>query len=233
MSTLVPENKRAAIRDLGAILRIVGASQDEAQKEATRLATDEGLADIPPFDHPDIIAGQGTIGIELLEDFPDLDTIIVPLSGGGLIAGVACAIKAASPSIRVIGVSMGRGAAMQASLLAGRPVDVREEETLADSLGGGIGVDNRYTFALVRDLVDDVVTVTEPRIANAMRRLFIEEGWVAEGAGAIGVALLDDEYRSRLGRRIAIVVSGRNVDMALFRRVVNEPAGASPERSDG
>ena len=231
MSELVPENKRAAIRDLGAIVRIVGDSQDDAQAEAARLADDEGLAEIPPFDHPDVIAGQGTIGIEVLEDFPDLDTVVVPLSGGGLIAGIACAIKSAS--IRVVGVSMERGAAMHMSLAAGRPVDVTEEPTLADSLGGGIGLYNRYTFAMVRELVDDTITVTEAQIAAAMRRLFLEEGWVAEGAGAIGVALLDERYRERLGRRIAIVVSGRNVDMGLFRRVIDGQDGPGETLAHG
>jgi threonine dehydratase len=233
----VPENKRAAIRDLGAIVRIVGDSQDEAQAEAEaeaeRLAGDEGLAEIPPFDHPDVIAGQGTIGIEILEDFPDIDTVVVPLSGGGLIAGIACAVKSASPSIRVIGISMERGAAMLASLAAGRPVEVKEEPTLADSLGGGIGADNRFTFAMVRELVDETITVTEAQIAAAMRRLFLAEGWVAEGAGAIGVALLDERYRERLGRRITIVVSGRNVDMALFRRVIDGQDGPSEARAHG
>jgi threonine dehydratase len=233
MSGLVPENKRAGIRDLGAIVRIAGDSQDDAQAEAARLANEEGLAEIPPFDHADVIAGQGTIGIELLEDFPDLDTVVVPLSGGGLIAGIACAIKSASPSIRVVGVSMERGAAMHMSLAAGRPVDVTEEPTLADSLGGGIGLDNRFTFAMVRELVDDTITVTEAQIAAAMRRLFLEEGWVAEGAGAIGVALLDERYRERLGQRIAIVVSGRNVDMGLFRRVIDGQDGPGEARAHG
>lgn len=219
MSALVPENKRAAIRDLGAEIRLVGESQDDAQAEATRLAA-EGLAEIPPFDHPDVIAGQGTIGLEIVEDFPDVDTVVVPLSGGGLIAGIALAVKGAVAPIRVIGVSMERGAAMAASLAAGRPVDVVEEPTLADSLGGGIGRDNRHTFRMVRDLVDEVVTVSEADIAAAMRRLFRDEGLVAEGAGAIGVALLGEAHRERLGRRVAIMVSGRNVDMDLFGRVV-------------
>jgi len=221
MSRLVPENKLAAIRDLGADVRIVGDSQDDAQVEVARLVAEDGLSEIPPFDHADVIAGQGTIGIELLEDFPALDTVVVPLSGGGLIAGVACAVKSAAPAVRVIGVSMRRGAAMHASLAAGRPVEVREEPTLADSLGGGIGLDNRLTFAMVRDLVDQVVLLTEAEIAAAMRRLFVEEGWVAEGGGATGIALLQEPHRALLGRHVAIVVSGRGIDMALFRRVID------------
>ncbi len=220
LSRLVPDNKVAAIRALGAELRIVGGSQDDAQREVDRLVAEGGKTEIPPFDHPDVIAGQGTIGLELLEDFADLDTVVVPLSGGGLIAGIACAIKAASPAVRVIGVSQERGAAMQASLVAGRPVEVSEEPTLADSLGGGIGLENCCTFEMVRALVDEVVLVSEAEIAAAMRALFLEEGWVAEGAGAIGAALLNEPHLARLGERVAIVVSGRNIDMARFMAIV-------------
>jgi threonine dehydratase len=226
MSSLVPENKLAAIRALGATIRIVGKSQDEAQREVDRLVADEGMTDIPPFDHPDVIAGQGTIGGELVKDFPDLDTVVVPLSGGGLIAGIACAVKAALPAARVVGVSMQRGAAMKASLDAGHPMDVTEEETLADSLGGGIGLDNRWTFAMVRDLVDEVVLVSEEEIAAAMGALFFEEGWVAEGGGAVGVALLEAPHRDLLGRRVAIVVSGKNIDMHRFHEIVAQAEAA-------
>lgn len=221
MSRLVPANKLAAIRALGADIRIVGDSQDDAQLEVDRLVAEDRLTEIPPFDHPDVVAGQGTIGLELLEDFPELDTVVVPLSGGGLIAGIARAVKSAAPGIRVIGVSMARGAAMQASLAAGRPVEVAEAASLADSLGGGIGLGNRLTFAMVRELVDEVVLLQEAEIAAAMRRLFLEEGWVAEGGGAVGVALLQPRHRALLGRRVAVVVSGRNVDMGLFRRVID------------
>lgn len=225
MSRLVPANKLAAIRGLGAEIRIVGDSQDDAQAEVERLVAEAGLTEIPPFDHPEVIAGQGTIGLELLEDFPDLDTVVVPLSGGGLVAGIARAVKSATRGIRVIGVSMARGAAMQASLAAGRPVEVAEAASLADSLGGGIGLGNRLTFAMTRELVDEVVLLQETEIAAAMRRLFLEEGWVAEGGGAVGVALLQARHRALLGRRVAIVVSGRNVDMGLFRRVIDGAEG--------
>ncbi|HQU86983.1 MAG TPA: pyridoxal-phosphate dependent enzyme, partial [Denitromonas sp.] len=109
MSTLVPSNKVEAIRALGAEVHIVGSSQDEAEVEVARLIRDEGLTYLPPFDHADIIAGQGTVGLELLDDLPTLDTVLVPLSGGGLLAGVALALKSASPQIRVIGVTMARG----------------------------------------------------------------------------------------------------------------------------
>jgi threonine dehydratase len=221
LSHLVPAIKLAAIQALGAEVRVIGQSQDDAQAEVERLVAEEGRVELPPFDHPDIIAGQGTIGLELLEDCPDLDTVVVPLSGGGLMAGIALAIKSASPSIRVVGVCMERGAAMHRSLLAGRPVEVAEEPTLADSLGGGIGLGNRHTFAMVRDLVDEVVLLSEAQIAGAMRALFLQEGWVAEGGGAVGIAPLLEPGLAVLGRRVAVVISGRNVDMGLFRRVVD------------
>jgi len=220
LSELVPENKREAIRAAGGELHVTGRSQDEAQRQVARLVAEEGMAEIPPFDHPDVIAGQGTIGLEMLEDWPEVDTVIVPLSGGGLIGGIGLAIKSASPDIRVIGVSMERGAAMQASLAAGHPVEVGEEASLADSLGGGIGLNNQYTFSLARKFVDEVVLLPEAAIARAMRYLYLAEGLVTEGAAAGGAAVILDGLAQQLGKHIAVVISGRNVDMGLFQRVV-------------
>jgi threonine dehydratase len=230
MSSLVPANKVAAVKRLGATVSITGKSQDDAQGEVDRLVSDRGLVEIPPFDNADIIAGQGTIGLEILDDAPETDTILVPLSGGGLIAGIAAAIKAKAPDVRIVGLSMDRGAAMAASLKAGHPVNVTEEPTLADSLGGGIGLHNRHTFEMVRDLVDDVVLLTETQIAAAMRALFLRAGWVAEGAGAVGVAALIEPGLVELGRDVAVVISGRNIDMDLFRAVID---GRLPRASHG
>lgn len=221
MSKLVPENKVAAIKAVGGNIQIAGNSQDEAQQEVNRLIAEQGMTEIPPFDHFDVVAGQGTIGIELVEDFPELDTVIVPLSGGGLIAGIALAVKTLVPGARVIGLSMEKGAAMYESVRADRPVEVDEQPSLADSLGGGIGLENRYTFNMVRDLVDEIRTVSEARIAEAMRCLYQQEGWVAEGAGAIGLAPLLHGLDLDVGRNIAIVVSGKNIDMELFARVMS------------
>lgn len=220
MSSLVPDNKVAAIEAVGGNVKIEGTSQDEAQHEVDRLIHEEGMTEIPPFDHFDVVAGQGTIGIELVEDFPELDTVIVPLSGGGLIAGVALAVKSLAPGTRVIGLSMERGAAMYESIRAGHPVAVRECESLADSLGGGIGLENRFTFDMVRDLVDEIRVIPEDRIAAAMRCLYKQEGWVAEGAGAIGLVPLLFDLGLSIGNRIAVVVSGKNIDMDLFARVM-------------
>lgn len=228
LSRLVPRNKVEAIRVLGAEVRVVGSSQDEAQEEAERLVAEEGKVYVSPFDDPHVIAGQGTIGIEILEDCPDADTVLVPVSGGGLIAGIALALKSAARDIRVVGVSMERGAAMYESQRTGRPVEVREEFSLADSLGGGIGLDNRYTFAMVREYVDDLVLVGETEIAEAMRYLYRQERLVAEGAAAVGIAALRHGRVGDVGRTVVAVLSGRNVDMDAFTGVVGGDPSEGP-----
>ena len=219
LSHLVPGNKVQAIRDLGADVRIVGQSQDDAQREAERIAHEHGATLLPPFDHPAIIAGQGTLGLEILEQQPDVAQVLVPLSGGGLFAGVALALKRANPQIVTHGVSMQRGAAMQASLAAGHPLEVEELPTLADSLGGGIGLDNRYTFAMTRDTCDHLHLLSEAAIANAIRHAYREERLVLEGAAAVGIAALLEGLIEPLGP-IVVVISGRNVDVEQHLRVL-------------
>ncbi|MBB4305434.1 threonine dehydratase [Rhodobium orientis] len=220
MSSLVPQTKVDGIRALGAEVRIVGRSQDEALEESLRLCREEGLTEISPFDDPLVIAGQGTIGLELMEDRPDLDMVLVPLSGGGLAGGIALAVKTANPKARVIGVSMDRGAAMHASIKAGHPVEVEEVASLADSLGGGIGLENKLSFALCRDLLDDVVLVTEEEIYRAMQTLYYEDRLVAEGACVVGIAALQAGKLPKAEGPVATVITGRNVDMQVFTRVV-------------
>jgi len=229
MSALVPRNKVAAIEALGAEARIIGLSQDDAQVEVDRLVAEEGMVALPPFDHPDIIAGQGTLGLEMLEDLPEAETLLVPLSGGGLIAGIALAAKCLKPAIRVIGVSQTRGPAMHESLKAGRPVPVEELPTLADSLGGGIGLVNRLTFAMVRALVDQVILVEEAEIAGAIRHAYAEERQIVEGGAAVGIAALLREGKPAWGTTVVLLSggnSGGNIDMALHRRIV---AGENPD----
>lgn len=220
MSRLVPRNKVEGIEAQGAEVRIVGRSQDDAQVEADRLAAEEGLVMVPPFDHAEVIAGQGTLGLEILEDLPDLARVVVPLSGGGLIAGVARAVKGVDPAVRVVGVTMERGAAMAESLRAGRPVQVEEEPSLADALGGGIGLENRYTFAMVRELVDEILLVSEGEIAEAIRHAYRAEKQIVEGSGAVGIAAL---LAGRLGTTegpSVLLLSGCNIDMALHAKVI-------------
>lgn len=219
MSELVPQNKVQAIREEGAEVLICGRSQDEAQREVDRLVA-EGMTMVPPFDNRHIIAGQGTLGLEILEELPELETILVQLSGGGLISGIAAAVKAKRPGCRVIGVSMQRGAAMQASIAAGHPVEVEELPTLADSLGGGIGLDNRYTFAMVRDLVDEIVLLNEAEIARGIHHCYWQERQIVEGAGAVGVAALLAGKAEAQGPTVALL-SGGNIDMSLHHRIVS------------
>ncbi|MFC7397480.1 hydroxyectoine utilization dehydratase EutB [Chelatococcus sp. GCM10030263] len=220
MSALVPTNKVEAIRSLGAEIRIVGRSQDDAQVEVDRLVAEAGMTMVPPFDQAAVIAGQGTIGLEMVEDVPDVETILVPLSGGGLATGIAAAVKALRPSARAIGISMERGAAMQASLAAGKPVQVEELPTLADSLGGGIGLDNRHTFAMARDLLDEVVLLSEEEIAAGIAHAYAEEREIVEGAGAVGIAALLAEKISSPAGPTVVVLSGHNIAMDLHRRII-------------
>ncbi len=225
MSALVPDNKVAAVRALGAEVRIVGRSQDDAQAEVARLVADEGLTEIPPFDAPSVIAGQGTVGLEIIADLPDAALVLVPLSGGGLAAGVAAAVKGRRPEARVFGVSMARGAAMHASLAAGRPVEVAELETLADSLGGGIGADNRHTFGMCAGLLDAVILLSEHEIAAGIRHAHLAEHETVEGGGAVGIAALLSGRVAAARGPVAVVVSGRNIDAALHRRIVTGEGG--------
>jgi threonine dehydratase len=220
MSSLVPQNKVRGVKQAGAEVRITGKSQDEAQLEVDRLINEERMIMLPPFHHPEVIAGQGTLGVEILEDIPDASTIVVPLSGGGLAAGVAVAARTMAPDIRIIGVSMERGAAMYASLQAGRPVQVEEQPSLADSLGGGIGLDNRYTFPLVRDLVDEVVLLTEDEIAAGIRHAYWQEGQILEGAGAVGIGALLAGKIAMKGTTV-LLLSGANIDPALHCRIIS------------
>ncbi|MCB1968815.1 MAG: hydroxyectoine utilization dehydratase EutB [Geminicoccaceae bacterium] len=219
MSELVPQVKIDGIRAHGAEVRIAGRSQDDAEEEVRKLVEEEGMTLIPPFDHPKVIAGQGTLGLELIEQVPELRTVLVPLSGGGLISGVAAAIKAKRPHVRIIGVTMERGAAMYASQQAGRPVMVEELPTLADSLGGGIGLDNRYTFTMVRDLVDDIILVSETEIALAISHAYWKERQIVEGSGAVGIAVLLAGKIRGDGPLVAIL-SGGNIDMNDHLRII-------------
>ncbi len=212
LSDLVSQPKADAIAALGATIRRCGRSQDDAQAEADRLVERDGLTDISPFDHRDVILGQATIALELLAERPDLAEIVVPLSGGGLIGGIAFAAKALKPRIRIIGVSMDHGAAMHESLKAGHPVVVPEVASLADSLGGGINLTNRWTFALCREFVDETLLVSEEEIYRGIRALFRQERLIAEGAGAVGITALI-AGKLKLDGPTAMVISGQNADI--------------------
>jgi len=225
MSNLVPENKVEGIKALGAEVRIVGRSQDDAQLEVDKLVTAEGLVALDPFDQPDVIAGQGTLGLEIMEAWPEVDLVVVPLSGGGLIGGVAIAVKSINPSATVVGVTMDRGAAMYESVKAGKPVPVEEFASLADSLGGGIGLNNQYTFDLVRELVDEIILVSEKEIAGAIRHAYWQEKQIIEGGASVGLAaVMTGKLKPKANT--CVVLSGCNIDMPLHHRIIG---GENPE----
>jgi threonine dehydratase len=218
----VPSNKVTAIEQLGAEVIVHGDTYDDAEKLAWRLRDEQGLTMVDPFDDPFIIAGQGTVGLELLEDFPEVDTAVVPLSGGGLVSGVALALKSANPAIRVFGVSMERGPAMLRCLEAGKLIQIAEEETIADALVGNVGLKNQYTFRIVRSYVDDVVLVSEEEIAEAMAFALAEHHLVVEGGGAVGIAALLFDKLDKSGDNVAVVVSGGNVGLQMLLQIAGE-----------
>lgn len=212
MTRHVPGNKVDGITALGAEIRIAGENQDEAETEAERLVREEGMTMVHPFDQLPVIAGQGTIGLEILQDDSDIDTIVMPLSGGGLCAGVAIAARSMNPEIRIIGVTMEHGPGMVECLKAGRLVHVDDVLTLADALSGGVGLNNRYTFSLVRERISSTILVSEQEIAEAIRHAYFQEQQIIEGSAAVGIAAA---LAGKLPacRKMAIIVTGRNIDM--------------------
>jgi threonine dehydratase len=212
LSELVPSNKIDAIAALGAEVDARGADQDVAMERACARAADEGLVMVSPFDDPYVIAGQGTVALEILKQFPETGTIIVPISGGGLAAGIALACKASGAKTRVLAISSDRCAAMLRSLEAGHPIEVAEQPSLADSLGGGIGLDNTYTFPIVRAFVDEIQLVADDEIVRALRYAFATERLVLEGAAAAPLAALLRAEAGELKGPIVAVVTGDNVD---------------------
>ena len=214
LSDNVPAGKRAALEALGAILDVGGPSQDAAFGRAVEMAArEDGPVLVHSILDPVTVAGQGTCGLEIADQRADCDLVLVPLSGGGLLAGITVALRSRLRGVRIIGVSMDRGAAMHASLAAGHPVEVEEVDSLADSLQGGIGVPNDVTFPVVRDLVDDVVLVTEDEIAAALRYALVERHLVLEGAGAVGIAALRAGKVAGTARSTVVVCSGANVEL--------------------
>lgn len=214
ISKQVPKTKVEKLQQIGAEVQMVGKTQDDAQKYSYQLAREKGFTVIHPFDDPQVIAGQGTIGLEIIEDLPTVDTILAGLSGGGLLSGIGTFLKNTNPSIQLIGLSPENGAAMYESIQRGKPVLVKERPTLADSLLGGIGENNQYTFQLVQDYVDQIVLLNEKEIADGMVCLLKEHGLIVEGAASVGVGAILNE-RVRLGSNVVIVISGASVDPSI------------------
>lgn len=223
-----PETKRRAIERHGATLRAETASYEAAEQQAKQWAADTGAVYVSPYSDPDVIAGAGTVGLELLEDADPFDTIVVPVGGGGLISGILTVVKALSPATRVVGVEVEASGAFSAARLAGRIVEVEVGETIADGLGGNVDPDT-ITWPFLRDLADDVVLVSEETLYAALTGLVAEEHLIAEGAGAAGVAAVLGGRMGDHGARVGVVVSGGNIDAARLAQVI----GGRPAHRQG
>ena len=221
MSSMVPEHRKKAIESLGAKVEIIGNNSDEADLYAREFAKKNNTTLVHPFDDLDVIAGQGTVGLEMLEAMPDIDSVIIPTSGGGLIGGIALAIKLQKPNVKIIATSMKRGPSMYESLKAGKPVDVKEEETLADCLGGSIGLENQYTFGICKDVIDDFILIDEPKIAEGIKFNFEKHKLVTEGAAATSIMAVKDQLSSHFGKNTICLLCGGNIDSELFGKIIS------------
>lgn len=210
MPTTAPAVKREGARRLGAEVVLEGTTSIERQQRAESIAAEQGLTVVPAFDHPDIIAGQGTTAMEILEDWPAVEVILVPIGGGGLISGMAAYVKQTRPEIRVIGVEPVTANAMKQSLAAGEPVTIPPARTIADGLMPVRPGD--LTFLHVREYVDDIVLVDDDAILHATRRLLGDSRLIVEFSGAATVAALLSRAFDPHGSQVAAVLSGGNLD---------------------
>ena len=219
MPLATPLVKVQATRGFGAEVVLHGANYDEACAEATRLYEADDMTFIHPFDDPLVIAGQGTIGLELLDQIEHLEAVVVPIGGGGLIGGIACALKEQRPEVRVIGVQTARLPSMQRALREGYPVTIDPATTIADGIA--VRRSGDVTFPLVQRYVDEIVTVNEDEIASAILTLLEREKTLAEGAGATALAAVL-QHRTGLPAftRVAVLVCGGNIDVTLLSRII-------------
>lgn len=218
MPLTTPLVKVSATRGYGAEVILFGANYDEACHEAIRRCEAEGLTFIHPFDDEAVIAGQGTLGLEMLQQVPDLDTVVIPVGGGGLIGGVACAIRETSTKVRVVGVETSRLPSMKAAVERHAIVTLPAEKTIADGIA--VRTAGAHTLPLVEKYVDEIVTVDEEEIANAILLLLEKEKTLAEGAGAVAAAAVLNHKISDKGKKIGILVSGGNIDVTLLSRII-------------
>ena len=210
--------KVEATRGYGATVLLEGDDFDQAQMHARRVMQENDLTFIHAFDDPAIIAGQGTIGLEILEQVEDLDTVVVPMGGGGLISGIALAIKETAPGVRVIGVQVAAATALIDSSKANERLTVKPEPTVADGIA--VGTPGEFTIPLVKRYVDDTVVVEEDEVTQAMMLLLERSKLLVEGAGAVGLAAVLGGRVQVAGQKVAVVLSGGNVDSHLIARVV-------------
>jgi len=215
-----PDAKKNAIRRHGAILHSDCEDYDVAERQAREFAEQDGAVHISPYNDPDVIAGAGTVGLEIIEVMADLEVVVIPLGGGGLASGMGLAIKAAAPGATIVGVEVEASTPFTLSLEAGRITEVTPRPSLADGLVGNLEPDS-MTFPLVKQVVDYVVTVSEDDLTRAMRGLATEERLIVEGAGAAAVASILAGKASAAGRRVVAMVTGGNVDLPKWLNTVS------------
>lgn len=224
MPRWAPLVKVSNCRSFGARVIQHGESYDDARRHAIELSQTEGLTYVPGFDDPDIIAGQGTLGLEILDDVPDVEAIVVPVGGGGLIAGIATAVKAVKPSVRIIGVEPANAPTLHASLEAGKVTRIDTRPTLADGLA--IAEVGKLCFDLIRDKLDRLLLVDEPTIARSVLKLLELEKTVVEGAGAVPLAAAMNPSCDLAGKKIVLVLCGGNIDVNLLARIIERGLAA-------
>jgi threonine dehydratase len=221
-----PRTKLNAIRSHGARLEAIADDYEHAERLALQFAADHGATFVSPYNNDLVIAGAGTAGLEIVEDWPDVDAVLVPVGGGGLISGIAVAVRALRPDASVIGVEAAASCAFSAARAAGRLVTIDVAPTIADGLGGNVEQDTR-TWPYIRDLVTGIVTVSEDDLREGIRGLLTEEHLVAEGAGIAAIAAVASRRVPLSGRRVAVVLSGANIDT---ERLVGVVGGREVER---
>lgn len=213
-----PISKVEATKNYGAEVCMVKGVYDDAYAEALRLRDEHNYTFIHPFDDENVIAGQGTIGIEILDEMPDVDAVVCAIGGGGLISGVACAIKNLNPNIKVYGVQAEGAPSMYESIKQGKPVHLNDVSTIADGIQ--VKEPGEHTFELVKKYVDDIVTVTDDEISSAILQLIESQKMIAEGAGAAPVAAVMFNKLPLKGKKVVCVVSGGNIDVTILSRVI-------------
>lgn len=214
-----PKIKIDGIRKYGADLVLFGGTYDEAEQKAKELALKDGWAYISPYNDALTIAGHGTVGLEIIEALPNVDAVIVPVGGGGLVSGVSIAVKSVKPSVRIIGVQSEASPAMYESLRVGRIIETKMTETIAEGLSGGIEKD-AITFKIIQEHVDEILLVREETIRRAVYLLWTRERQVAEGSGAAAIAPIMENKSVFAGKTVVAVVTGGNINAKLFQSIV-------------
>src|SRR6201981_2588795 len=218
MPLTTPLIKVSATKSYGAEVILHGANYDEACEEAVRRSQQFGMTFVHPFDDEVVIAGQGTMGLEMLQQGPDIEAIVAPIGGGGLISGVACAVKETNPRVRVIGVQPARLPSMKGAIAEGHPVTLSPAATIADGIA--VRRAGEKTLPLIQKYVDDIVTVDEEEIANAILLLLEREKTLAEGAGAAAIAALLNHKLPLNGKKASVLVCSGNIDVSLLSRIM-------------